>query len=926
MRRSLGLLLGLSLLTAFSLPAQERSKPRKRASASAFDIRDFPNLTGQTAAATDERTARAAGLPAILATLQEETNAPLRHTVGRFGAIRTLAASGGFLTSRAPGSAASIVRAYVAKPPGLFGLNAQQVAALAVEERQSGAFRTVTLTQQVEGVRVFRGSLNAVVDVQGRVLRISSGNLISAPRAAGEFVLTPSQAIARAYGLTGPKSAQAIAPTGETAGPWTLFENPVSPGATPAALERTIFPLASGHGVAAYRVLVYGPSSAADVVIDAASGRTLFSRSLGRAFSMNVWPESPLAGPRETIDIPADYLSPDGTSTDGRFVRAFRDLDGDDLPDPGAFGGLREGFAYDADGDFSFQAGNGISNPLEYPAHAVTSASFHANRALERFRDLGFGALTGGFAVNDDIPGGAEGDPVEVHVQDGLARDSWFIPAPDGLSPKMELAFYRFPDGSASDHALSSMVVTHEMTHGVMERTIGGPTDVSCTSGPIQSGSLSEGTADYFSASFANNPIIGAYAAANPELGIRRYRLDQNPLTFADFLDPNNSIHNNGEIWAATLWDARTALGAEVMDQLVYSSFAIMPCDPTFVDARDAILEADTALNESANNRALWEIFAAHGLGASASADHSGQGGHETLLNTANDLPGRYGDGNTAPTVTSSPGELAFSNRTTFYQLSFFDLDQDAVTVEMTDAPEGATFTPEANQVTWRPGFVGGRFEFTLTDARGAETVHIFYWISVSVMNVGRTRTVSGPMGSNGYVFVNLEDPADFLQFTLRGGSGDPDLNLQGVFTSFAPGPDETITLPDFPGGLTFLVIVEGYGDYEGVAFSAQAITPTTLSTALPSGPYDGVLTSERLFKLDVEPGTEYLRVQVRPEMGDADLLAALEDLPSCQTFANTGCVYDEASLNFGGYESLELENPEPGEWIFTLHGWDPFD
>jgi Tol biopolymer transport system component len=52
--------------------------------------------------------------------------------------------------------------------------------------------------------------------------------------------------------------------------------------------------------------------------------------------------------------------------------------------------------------------------------------------------------------------------------------------------------------------------------------------------------------------------------------------------------------------------------------QLVTDSLRLTPCNPGFVNARDAIIAADQALTGGANNCILWRAFARRGLGLSA--------------------------------------------------------------------------------------------------------------------------------------------------------------------------------------------------------------------------------------------------------------------------------------------------------------------
>ncbi|HEU4435808.1 MAG TPA: M36 family metallopeptidase, partial [Pyrinomonadaceae bacterium] len=74
----------------------------------------------------------------------------------------------------------------------------------------------------------------------------------------------------------------------------------------------------------------------------------------------------------------------------------------------------------------------------------------------------------------------------------------------------------------------------------------------------------------------------------------------------------------DGEVWAATLWDLRTQLGAATTDRLVLNGMKFTPTRPSFLNARDGILQADQNLNGGANRCAIWTVFARHGMGVSA--------------------------------------------------------------------------------------------------------------------------------------------------------------------------------------------------------------------------------------------------------------------------------------------------------------------
>ena len=133
--------------------------------------------------------------------------------------------------------------------------------------------------------------------------------------------------------------------------------------------------------------------------------------------------------------------------------------------------------------------------------------------------------------------------------------------------------------------------------------------------------------------------------------------MTKNPLTFKD-IDPveasthsgiprspaigttANEVHNMGEVWCVTLWEARAnlinklgyAAGNQLMLQLVTDGMNLSPANPNFLQARDAILQADLVDNGGANRAELWAAFAKRGMGVSATSpassdDHRARGG-----------------------------------------------------------------------------------------------------------------------------------------------------------------------------------------------------------------------------------------------------------------------------------------------------------
>ena len=83
-------------------------------------------------------------------------------------------------------------------------------------------------------------------------------------------------------------------------------------------------------------------------------------------------------------------------------------------------------------------------------------------------------------------------------------------------------------------------------------------------------------------------------------------------------------MHADGEIWLETLWQIRQTLGAAVTEALVTRGMELSPPAPSFLDMRNAIIQADLVNFAGANETALWTIFAQRGMGyfaASTSGD-----------------------------------------------------------------------------------------------------------------------------------------------------------------------------------------------------------------------------------------------------------------------------------------------------------------
>jgi hypothetical protein len=203
------------------------------------------------------------------------------------------------------------------------------------------------------------------------------------------------------------------------------------------------------------------------------------------------------------------------------------------------------------------------------------------------------------------------------------------------------------------DSSVDSDVVFHEYGHGISNRLIG---NGSTALGGTQSGAMGEGWSDYWATTLNNDGVMGEYVTLNTTRGIRRaaYTVPSAAVhdSYADVCVPSCEVHNDGEVWAAALWDLRTQLGKTITDSIVLNGMKFTPTRPSFLNARDGIIQADQNLNGGANRCAIWAVFARHGMGVSA------VGNDGTTHTAATNVPADCGGTCTfsiSPTSASSP-------------------------------------------------------------------------------------------------------------------------------------------------------------------------------------------------------------------------------------------------------------------------------
>ena len=306
---------------------------------------------------------------------------------------------------------------------------------------------------------------------------------------------------------------------------------------------------------------------------------------------------------------PAGWVDEDATF--GNNVDAFLDRDGDDAPDA-------EGHPKAAGADFEFDHDPAASpSDGDNPFAAAVNAFYVVNELHDRLYGYGFTEAAGNFQNDNFGLGGQGADAISLHVQDavetGALNNANFATPPDGEAPRMQMYIWDLSD-PRRDSSFDADILIHEVGHGVSWRMVG-DMDVRY---PL-TGAVGEGYADALALLFTADPVVGEYAAADPD-GIRRERYDNYTGSYGDIGNGALEVHNDGEVIGAAFWKLRESWLASglSMDKLLTLSIEGLhytPPRPTHEQFRDGLLEAS---GDAAADCLIWEAFAAYGMGVGA--------------------------------------------------------------------------------------------------------------------------------------------------------------------------------------------------------------------------------------------------------------------------------------------------------------------
>jgi hypothetical protein len=222
--------------------------------------------------------------------------------------------------------------------------------------------------------------------------------------------------------------------------------------------------------------------------------------------------------------------------------------------------------------------------------------------------------------------------------------------AQDGIAPRMQM--YLFPAGGLNFTSPSAnggddaSVIYHEYTHGLSHRLVTGPTGVPALNG-FQAGAMGEAWSDWYAMDYLidqgfdadTNAVgdvqVGFFMGGGTTIPLRSEPMDcpvggghadvcpggtgtpSGGYTYGDIghIIGQAEVHADGEIWGQTIWQLRQALGSNVTETIVTRGMELSPQNPSMLDMRNAILQADQLAFGGAHRSTVWSVFASRGMG-----------------------------------------------------------------------------------------------------------------------------------------------------------------------------------------------------------------------------------------------------------------------------------------------------------------------
>ncbi|KAJ1822777.1 hypothetical protein LPJ60_001899 [Coemansia sp. RSA 2675] len=558
------------------------------------------------------------------------------------------------VSSLLPASQTDIATSYLVAQ---HGIPATQIKITSSYTDPSTGVTHVYAQQTIDGAVVANGLANVNINANSQVISSSQS---FAPQAASQLATRGNyaalgsafQALAAYVGTAVDGAAMAQVVIASTAS--ELSPNGYSLSGLPEAVaagglataSKSMVQRSDGSLVSTWHIVLQQTAHWWSAHVNAATGavESINDWVSHAAESFNVYPrtvDSPATGSRQVVVSPASPAASakgwvSGNTTAGNNVWAQNN----------PTGGIAWKLNYRPSSktktfDFPIDL---AKEPGTYADAAITQLFYTVNTMHDLSFAYGFTEAAGNFQDVNYSGQGRGGDYVVAYAQDGSGTDNAnFATPPDGQHGVMRMYVWT---GSTPnrDGDLEQDIVAHEFTHGISNRLTGGPANTDCLNDG-EAGGMGEGWSDAVAVLLRIRPtqsrsldiIMGEYVYGR---GIRSYpystSLTTNPTTYA-YLNKANyqEVHAIGEVWAEMLYEVMWALndkngigdlfardltkGNALFLQILLDAMKLQPCNPTFINARDAILQAESNLSGGNNKCTIWTAFAKRGLGQNAS-------------------------------------------------------------------------------------------------------------------------------------------------------------------------------------------------------------------------------------------------------------------------------------------------------------------
>ena len=629
MTRRIGRAFGLALASASLLAAAPAGAATEAPGKPAFDVRESqparPAVPNDAAALrARDRLSAQLGRQGIL-DIDERTGTP-----------RIVARLDGFLTGPSDDDPARIALDYVRAHPDVFRLAAGDIAALRLARRYTDPHGVthVIWAQAWRGIEVWDNELRASVTGDGRLINIGGSPIADLATRTPKPELTAGEALSEALGDAG-RRGLAPRPTRRQGG---ADEQTSFAGGHEARL--VLFAEGAGDVRLAWKVTDFArPAEVYDHLIDARSGGVLYRENRVNAIDAQVqaFEYTPADGPQLARTVPVD----DDAKLKGPHAHVFADVDANtviedfDADVAGAAPIWNDAFSDKCAGGFCSWTGAANSWQDNLPQAAQQGYYFADVFHDWLLSEVGFTDATGGFGSADILE-------IEVFTGandggDGLpSRRNNAFASTDSNGQGSLLSFFLYDGGR--DAVNDGTIFGHEYGHLLTNRLVI-RTDGSSGLGAYQSDAMGEGWSDWYALDYLVAKGLVGDTAADGELAVGGYAKDHPRGVRSDNIDcpvgsseancPTNKdtfgevsgvgVHSDGQVWAQTLWDLRTALGGDQKARrLITQALRLSPTDPSYIDMRNAIFQADQVLFGGAHRATIWDVFAARGMGIHA--------------------------------------------------------------------------------------------------------------------------------------------------------------------------------------------------------------------------------------------------------------------------------------------------------------------